>query len=333
MAERGIDDFAAALVRVAAQRGDPELAAIAAGLTAPLRVAVRAGRRGVGRATVARALAAAGLTVTVGNDAELVVYVLAEVVKPEDGAAVRALADPVLAVLNKVDLGGGAPIAEVARRLGVPAQPMAGLLALAAGHREFDRELWPALQALARYDADFGSAERFVAGPHPVPPTVRLRLCQALDLPATSAAVAAVRCDRTPAQVRAMLRRLSRVEAVLRAVDRVGATARYRRLCRAMTRLAALAVSDDRISGLLRCRDTVLARMAAAAGVLQADGLPVARHGDPAALLAEAALWQRYRGGPVNAVYGCCAADVVRGSLLLWSMGCGGDGSRGAPGW
>ena len=83
---------------------DPRCAAIAKRLATPLRVAVT-GRRGVGRSTVARALACAGLAVTPPRGmADVDVYVLAEVVKPEDRAAIEAAGRPVLAVLNKADL-------------------------------------------------------------------------------------------------------------------------------------------------------------------------------------------------------------------------------------
>jgi hypothetical protein len=67
------------------------------------------GRRGVGRSTVAHALARAGelcgtITVTTSSEADVDVYVVAEVVKPEDCDAIAATGRPVLAVLNKADL-------------------------------------------------------------------------------------------------------------------------------------------------------------------------------------------------------------------------------------
>lgn len=123
--------FAAELARLAAELPDPRVAVIAARVAAPLRVAV-CGRRGVGRRTVAAALRGAGVAVSARPGADVVAYVVAEVVKPEDTAAVAALRRPVLVVLNKADLPGGAGLAEVSARVGAPAEPMAGLLAVAA---------------------------------------------------------------------------------------------------------------------------------------------------------------------------------------------------------
>ena len=87
---------------------DPRCAAIARRLATPLRVAV-AGRRGVGRRTVAHALTLAGdqrgtIALTTSSNADLDVYVLAEVAKPEDLVALSTARRPVLAVLNKADL-------------------------------------------------------------------------------------------------------------------------------------------------------------------------------------------------------------------------------------
>ena len=96
--------FVEELARFAADSADARLAAIAERAASPPRVAVR-GRRGVGCTTVARALN----PVAADADPEVVVYVLAEVVKPEDVRAVeaiRAARAPVLAVLNKADVTG-----------------------------------------------------------------------------------------------------------------------------------------------------------------------------------------------------------------------------------
>ena len=78
--------------------------------------------------------------VAVDADPEVVVYVFAEVVKPEDVravAAIEAAPGPVLAVLNKADVTGFAgdgPMAlaraqceHFSALLGVPVQPMIGL--------------------------------------------------------------------------------------------------------------------------------------------------------------------------------------------------------------
>ena len=68
-----------------------------------------AGRHGVGRRTVAHALTLAGelrgtIALTTSSAADLDVYVLAEVVKPEDLDALSTARRPTLAVLNKADL-------------------------------------------------------------------------------------------------------------------------------------------------------------------------------------------------------------------------------------
>ncbi|MDT5119114.1 MAG: hypothetical protein QOE30_4853, partial [Mycobacterium sp.] len=88
MKVRGHQVFVDELARFAAGCADARVIAIADKAAAPLRVAVR-GRRGVGRSTVARALvqtaAASGITVMPSaGEAEVVVQVIVEVVKPED---------------------------------------------------------------------------------------------------------------------------------------------------------------------------------------------------------------------------------------------------------
>ena len=127
------------------------------------------GRRGVGRSTVAHALARAGdlrgtIELTTPPRADVGVYVLAEVVKPEDCDAIGAIGRPVLAVLNKADLiatteSGRYPhgpttaartrCARLSSRTGIPVEPMAGVLAVAALDGRVDDTLWAALQVLA----------------------------------------------------------------------------------------------------------------------------------------------------------------------------------------
>lgn len=63
----------------------------------------------------------------------------------------------------------------------------------------------------------------------------------------------------------------------------------------------------------------VLARMREAVAVLRAAGLHVDTDDDRDAHLRRAVRWQRYSRGPVSALHRACAADVVRGSLRLWS--------------
>ncbi len=116
MSGQGHRTFVEALARFAAEAGDGRVTGIAERAAASLRVVVR-GRRGVGRRTVASALAragiASGILVTAQpsgtdkeKDSDVVVYVTTEVLKPEDIDAIAAARSPVLAVLNKADLAG-----------------------------------------------------------------------------------------------------------------------------------------------------------------------------------------------------------------------------------
>ncbi|ORW94992.1 hypothetical protein AWB92_00170 [Mycobacterium sp. IEC1808] len=346
--------FVDELARFAAGRADPRVTAITERAGAPLRVAV-GGRRGVGCRTVARALdlagAGRGIAATAGTSAgaDVVVYVTAEVIKPEDAEAVAAAARPVLAVLNKADLagslsgrGGDGPIAAARQRcarlaalLGHPIEPMIGLFAVAALDG-LDDELWAALRVLAADPAGAGcldgSFAGFLAAENPVPTAVRLRLLDTLDLFGTALGIAAARRGRTPAQARALLRRLSGVDAVLDKVAVIGAQVRYQRVLRAVAELEALAVAAGRdgeaISNFLASDDTVVARMAAAVDLAEAAGHDPGSDvpDDPAAQLPRAVRWQRYslgRLGPVSDLQRACGADIARGSLRLWSQACG----------
>src|SRR6202012_2278945 len=113
MKGQGPQIFVDELTRFAAGHADARVTAIAEGAAAPLRVAVR-GRRGVGRGTVAGALGricTADIVVlpsarATGKDVDVVVYVTAEGMKPEDADAIAAARQPLLAVLNKADLAG-----------------------------------------------------------------------------------------------------------------------------------------------------------------------------------------------------------------------------------
>ncbi len=343
MTRQGHQIFVDELRRFAAGHADPRLTAIAERCAAPLRVAVR-GRRGVGRRTVSRALDLAGnaygisATTAVTDSADLDVYATAEVIKPEDTEAIAAAVRPVLAVLNKADLtgslsgraGAGPPAAartrcaELSGLAGCPMEPMSGLLALAAA-RDLDGALWAALRALAADPRGAtcldGSFAGFLAADVPVPAALRLRLLNTLDLFGTALGIAAARRGATPAQARALLRRVSGVDAVLTRLSALGADVRYRRVLRAVAELEALAVSRDRtgaaISGFLSCDDTALARMAAAVDVAAAAGLDPGA--DPVAHLPRAVRWQRYARGPVSELHRACGTDITRGSLRLWS--------------
>lgn len=357
MKGQGHQIFADELARFAAGVDDSRVTAIAERTGAPLRVVVR-GRRGVGRGTVARALGLAGTAAKVqvaptpraaDRDVDVVVYVTTEVLKPEDIDAMAAAGHPVLAVLNKADLagslsgrGGDGPIAaararctDLATLAGVPMEPMIGLLGVAALDG-LDNALWAALQTLAAIPSAAcldDSFAGFLAANNPVPTDVRLRLLDTLDLFGVALAIAAIRQGRTPAQVRALLRRMSGVDAVLTKLSVVGAEVRYQRVLAAVAELEALTVGQgelgERISGFLSRDDTVVARMAAAVDLAEAAGLDadnpvrVDLHRDPAAHLPRAARWQRYSRASASDLHRACGADIARGSLRLWSQACG----------
>ncbi len=312
--------FVDELRRFAQGAADRRVAAVAERVAAPLRLTVR-GRRGVGSSTVARAL---GRWFTVvDSDADLDVYVIAEVVKPEDSSD-----GSVLVVANKADLtgfGGDGPIAAASARcaefselLGVPVLPMSGLLAVAA-FDDLGATGWAALRALAAEPVDclVGSFDGFLSAQLPVPVAVRRQLVARLDLFGIALAVAALRQGSGPAQVRALWRRISGVDDVVDRLVAAGAQVRYQRVLDAVAELDALAVSDPAISAFLTCDDTVIARMAAALDIARACGL----HPGPTAALRRAVHWQRYSRSAPSALHRACGADIARGALRLWSAG------------
>lgn len=352
MRGRGHQIFAEGLTRFAAAHADPRVTAVAERTAAPLRVAVH-GRPGVGRGTVERALGGAGrawgIAVTTGP-ADVLVYATAEVFKAEDVDAIGAADRPVVGVLNKADLIGplsgrgarasGGPIAAARRRCaelsalaGVAVRPMIGLLTVAALD-DLDGGLWAALRTLADEPGTCldGSFSEFLSADCPVPTEVRVRLLDRLDLFGVALAMVAVRQGRTSGQVRALLHRMGGADDVLRAIAAAGAELRYRRVLDAVAELEALAVSGavsgavsrdvngERITAFLAGDDAVIARMAAAADMAEAAGLEIgAGDGDPAEHLQAAARWQRYSRGSVGPVQRACGADIVRGSMRLWS--------------
>ncbi len=222
-------------------------------------------------------------------------------------------------------------------------QPMIGLLADAAledldGFEVLNEEVWAAVRLLATHSSGAASRPALFEGSvdgflcqdshdHPVPIGVRQRLLESLDLFGTALAVAAVRRGATAPQVRALLRRVSGVDAVIDKVGAVGAEARYRRVLDAVAELEALAVTKEGIGeqiGEFLFRDeTLVARMATAVDLAEASGLDVRDCNDPAAHLARAARWQRYSRRPVSDLHRACGADIARGSLRLWSQTCG----------
>ncbi len=298
---------------------DPRCTVIARRLATPLRVAV-SGRRGVGRRTVARALAQAGslrgtMTLTTSSAADVDLYVLADAVKPEDRVAIGAARRPLLAVLNKADLiattesgchphgpttAARARCVRLSAAAGTSIQPVAGILAVDG----LEDALWSALRALA--------------DGHPVDAESRRRLMDTLDAFGVAQATAAIRRGATRAGVLALLRSLSCIDEVVDQIEALGAPVRYQRVLDAVAELETLAVTDRRIREFLSRDDTVVARMMAAVDVVEAVGMDVDRGDTAAAHLRRAVHWQRYRRGPVAAAHRACGADIVRGSLRLW---------------
>ena len=299
---------------------DPRCAAIARRLATPLRVAV-SGRRGVGRRTVAHALVQAGnlrgtITLSTSSAADVDLYVLADAGKPEDRVAIATARRPLLAVLNKADLiattepgchphgpttAARARCVQLSAHAGTSIEPVVGILAVDS----LDDALWSTLRALA-------------AG-HPIDAELRRRLTDTLDKFGVAQAIAATRRGATRADVVALLRRLSCIDEVVDNIEALGAPARYQRVLDAVAELETLAVTDRRIREFLSRDDTVVARMMAAVDVVEAVGMDVDRGDTAAAHLRRAVHWQRYRRGPVAATHRACGADIVRGSLRLWT--------------
>lgn len=308
--------FADELTRLAGEICDPALSLIAAEVAAPLQVAV-CGRRGVGRRTVAAALAAAGVHITGRPDADAAVYVVAEVVKPEDTAAVHALRRrPVLVVLNKADLSGQCDVADAAAATRAPAEPLSALFALAALPHRLDAGLWAALRRLAADPGDLSSAEHFVRCPHTLPRQIRARLCATLDVSGVERLLELARRGGTLPQARMLLGRISGVDGVVAHLGVLAAAVQHRRMSEAVARLEAHAVGRDfapRIDEFLTCDATATARMAAAAAVLREPPAP----GEP--VLRRACRWQAYRSAPLSVTSRACAADLARGSLRAWA--------------
>ena len=292
MSTHGHTIFTDRLARFAAKVDHPAVAAVAVTAGADLAITVH-GRAGVGRGTVARALA--GFVGTGPGDVD--VHVVAEVVKPEDEVAIRTSAArrPTLVVLNKADLvtGARALCARYRVRTGVPTVPMVAHLA----DVRVDDELLSALRTAP-------------AGRH---------LLDTLDLYGVAHALPALRAGADAAALRRVLRARSGVAGVVAALAPLLAEARYRRVhsaCAALETIAAM--GDEQVAAFLCDDDTVIACMAAAVDVVEAAGITVDPSDDPAAHLRRAAHWQRYRRGPVNVVHTACASDIARGSLRLW---------------
>ena len=326
--KEGHQIFVDELTQFAEQCRNPRLTPIIRHLTSPLCVAVR-GRDGVGRGTVAAALAGVGVTVIPDVEtADVDVVVIAEVLKPEDRAVLAgsdARARPVLVALNKADLtgfGAGGPMALAHRRAahyraltGVPTVPTVGLLATAV----LDDELVCALRTLATEPADLTSTDAFLQAEHRLSREVRARLLDTLDRFGIAHAVLALSRGADAASLRALLHRLSQIDRVVAQLIATGAAVRYRRVRSALAELQALAVQsgDERLTEFLSADDTVVAVMAAAVDVIEASGVDVDHGDDPAAHLRRALHWRRYASAPLDALHRNCAADISRGSLRL----------------
>src|SRR5882757_7415731 len=333
------------LTRFAEPAATPGLTPIIGRLRRRIGVAV-VGRTGAGRNTVAAALRHHGVAVTADPaTAEVQVLVIAEALKPEESAMTVGL--PTLIVLNKADLtgshsGGALPnahrrAADVQRRTGTPTVAMVGLLAATTGASgatgkttgaseakgettgALDDELVDALRTLVSTPADLGSVDAFTRGEHPVGGDVRTRLLERLDRFGIAHAVLALARGDEPATLPALLQRLSNVDAVLGGLRACTAPVRYRRLRAALAEIHSLAIELDAegLFGLLNSEAAVLATMAAAVDVVEADGIRVDPGDHPDAHHHRALQWRRYGGGPVNALHGSCSADITRGSLRL----------------
>ena len=316
--------FVDELARFAEQTRQPRIGPITRRVAAPLGVVVR-GRDGVGRRTVARALAGAGVEVV--DDlaaADVDVVVVAEVLKPEDRAALAAADRPTLTVLNKADLAGfgvGGPMAIAQRRAaryravtGVPTVPMVGLPATAV----LDDELIGALQA-ATEPADLSSTDSFVEADHRLPRAVRIRLLDTLDLFGIARGVLAIRRAAEPTSLPALMWRLSHIDRVVAQLAATGVEVAYRWVRSAVVELRALAVAsgDERLTEFVASDDAVIAVMAAAVDVVHRAGLTVDPSDHAVAHLRRAVHWHRYSRGPVDGLHRACGADISRGSLRL----------------
>lgn len=306
---------------------DDAVTAVATRLRTGATVAVH-GRAGVGRSTVARALTAMGVRVTDDRRADVDVFVVAEVVKPEDRAAIERSSRPALLVLNKADLSGvaaGGPMAAAHDRCltlrdltGLETVPTAAHLATV----DLDDELLAALRALVTAPADLTSIRHFRAQPHPLPAAIRARLVDTLDLFGIAHAVLALR-DRPGADaaaVHAALRRRSGVAAVVERLAPLLVRAEHTRITDAVAELERYAIvadaaTADAVTAFLGSDEVVLARMAAAA---DAVGLRVEQTDDRAAHLRRALHWQQRTRGPLSAAHLRCAHDITRGSLRLY---------------
>jgi hypothetical protein len=319
------------LAAFAANAQNPDVTAIHERFGNPPTVAVL-GRPGVGRGAVAAALASSGVRLaTDSTDADVLVLVVAEALKPEDRAQLRAATSasgasvPAMVVLNKADLSGvtpRGPLAYAERRasafattVGRPVVPMIAHLATVA----LDEEEVVALRGLATAPADMTSTDSFVGSDHRLPAELRRRLLDRLDRFGLAHAVVAMAAGATGATVARQLRALSQVDGVVERLAAVAAPVRYRKVCSAVHELRTLAAQsgDGQLSTFLTADEVVIAVMDAAVEVVEAVGFAADRPGDADAQLRRAVRWATYARAPVGILHQRCAKDIARGSLRL----------------
>lgn len=302
---------------------------IAGRVAAPVRVAVT-GCPGVGVQTVTAALAREGIAVTEGNGGyDIAVRVVAEVLRPEDCAALATPA-PRVVLYNKADLegfGGAGPMAAALRRCrqitastGMPAEPFIALLAVAAVDTAvIAGDLLNAVQTLVEQPADLRSPDAFLVCSHGLSHGDRLRLLECLDLVGIAHTVVEMRENPgvDPRRLRAVFRRLSNLDGVIGRIAAAAAEVHYRRMRTAVLELEALAVSEGVVAGLVNSEEIVTVRAAAAAAALRGVGISADDHPGGDAALARAVRWRRLADGPLTELYRSCAADMVRGSLRV----------------
>ncbi len=220
--------------------------------------------------------------------ADVHVLVIAEALKPEDRGQLAAADRPIVTPLNKADLAGlgdGGPLARAHRRAadcraltGMPTVPTVALVAVA----ELDDELVSALRVPVTEPADLTSTDAFVnAGPS-VRPELRRRLLASLDRFGIACAVLALGEGAHAATVSEELRRAGQIDRVVKHIEAAGAPVRYGRVHPALTKLNCLAVQsgDQRLAEFLSADETVIAVMAAAVDVVEAEGTAADRGDD-----------------------------------------------------
>jgi hypothetical protein len=196
---------------------------------------------------------------------------------------------------------------------------MVALLAVAAlDDTVLDGPQIDALRTLVEDPADLRCPDAFITCEHRLPPAIRARLIESLDIFGLAHSVVALRCEGAGApEVRAALRAVSRIDEVIQRIEAVGVAARYRRVALAVAELETLAVTNAAIASLLAADETVLARMTAAVDVIEEIGLTVDPADEPAAHLRRAVQWRDLGAAPLAVLQRACAADIARGSLRL----------------